>query len=90
VKFPRQQPWTLHDLRRTAVSAIAEARAGCRRAPSRGGHLAVDVHGRVYDRALRLDDMKAALATIEAWVSASAEADAAKGLKQGNVVRLKA
>ena len=34
--------------------------------------------------------MKAALATIEAWVSASAEADAAKGLKPGNVVRLKA
>ena len=63
---------------------------GCRRAPSRGGHLAADVHGRVYDRALRLDDMKAALATIEAWVSASAEADAAKGLKPGNVVRLKA
>lgn len=53
------------------------------------GHLAADVHGRVYDRALRPDDMKAALATTEAWVSAAADARPAKGLKSGNVVRLR-
>jgi hypothetical protein len=29
------------------------------------GHLAYDVHWRVYDKALRLDDMKAPLPNIE-------------------------
>jgi len=89
VKLLKQQPWTPHDLRRTAVSAMAEARvdADVRRRVT--GHLADDVHGRVYDKALRLDDMKAALATIEAWVSAAAAADIAKGEKAANVVRLK-
>jgi len=89
VKLLKQQPWTPHDLRRTAVSAMAEARvdADVRRRVT--GHLADDVHGRVYDKALRLDDMKAALATIETWVSAAATADLAKGEKAANVVRLK-
>ena len=53
------------------------------------GHLAADVHGRVYDRALRLDDMKAALTIVEGWVSSSAMEDVAAGENASNVVRIK-
>ena len=86
VKLLKQQPWTPHDLRRTAVSAMAEARvdADVRRRVT--GHLAEDVHGRVYDKALRLEDMKVALGTIEAWVVAAAEKDAQVGESAANVV----
>jgi hypothetical protein len=35
-------------------------------------HLAADVLGCVYERALRLEDMKAQLATIEPWISTAA------------------
>lgn len=89
VKLLKQQPWTPHDLRRSAISAMAEARvdADIRRRVT--GHLASDVHGRVYDRALRLEEMKSALGTIETWVSAAAAADAARGEKAANVVALK-
>lgn len=90
VKLLKQQPWTPHDLRPTAVASMAEARADADVRRRVTGHLATDVLGCVYERALRLEDMKAQLATIEPWVSTAAEADAAKGLKPGNVVRLKA
>lgn len=86
VKLLKQQPWTPHDLRRTAISAMAEAKvdADIRRRVT--GHLGADVHARVYDRALRLEDMKAALGTIETWVSAAAIKDEAAG---GKVIKLK-
>jgi hypothetical protein len=40
----------------------------------------------VYDKALRLEDMKAALGTIEAWVVAAAQKDAQVGERAANVV----
>lgn len=90
VKLLGHAPYTPHDLRRTAISAMAEAGvdADIRRRVT--GHLAADVHGRVYDRALRLADMKAALTVIESWVSSAAAEAVTAGEKDGNIVKFKA
>jgi len=78
-------PFTPHDLRRTAISIMAEdgIDGDIRRRIT--GHQAPDVHGRVYDRALRLDDMRRALAMIEGTY-ATAATKAAANAHADNVV----
>lgn len=81
--------WTPHDLRRTAASVMADAGidGDVRRRVT--GHQAPDVHGRVYDRALRLEAMREGLLVVERWVLAAASAEAAKTAEQGGkVVRI--
>ena len=87
VKQLNHQPWTPHDLRRSAITVMAEAGidGDIRRRVT--GHRAEDVHGRVYDRAQRLDDMRKALLVIEAWYTDAATRAAAKD-RTGNVVAI--
>jgi integrase len=65
VKLAGVAPFTPHDLRRTAISIMAEAGVDGDIRRRITGHQAGDVHGRIYDRALRLEDMRAALLEIE-------------------------
>ena len=65
VKLAGVAPFTPHDLRRTAISIMAEAGVDGDIRRRITGHQASDVHGRIYDRALRLEDMRAALLEIE-------------------------
>jgi hypothetical protein len=51
------------------------------------GHQAPDIHGRVYDRALRLEDMRKAMLVIEHWYAAAANKAAAS--KTDNIVTMK-
>ena len=50
------------------------------------GHVATDIHGRVYDRAARREDMKAALSLMERWIGKAA-AETREGRE--NVVQLR-
>ena len=79
--------FTPHDCRRTAITVMAEAGidGDIRRRVT--GHQAPDIHGRVYDRALRLEDMRKAMLVIEHWYAGAANKAAAS--KTGNVVTMK-
>lgn len=57
--------FTPHDLRRTAVTTMSEARVPEEIRRRVTGHQAHDVHGRIYDQAERLDEVRDALVTIE-------------------------
>ena len=83
VKKLEHAPWTPHDLRRTAISIMAEAGVDGDIRRRITGHQAPDIHGRVYDRAQRLDDMRAALLVIEVAYATAATA------KADNVLTLK-
>jgi integrase len=83
VKELEHAPWTPHDLRRTAISIMAEAGIDGDIRRRITGHQAPDIHGRVYDRAQRLDDMRAALLLIEVAYATAATA------KADNVLTLK-
>jgi integrase len=72
VKMAGVAPFTPHDLRRTAISIMAEAGVDGDIRRRITGHQAADVHGKIYDRALRLEDMRVALTTIEAHYTAAA------------------
>ena len=75
VKLLKLTPFTPHDLRRTAISIMAEAGVDGDIRRRITGHQAPDIHGRIYDRAQRLDDMRAALLVIEtAYAAAAANA----------------
>lgn len=58
-------PWTPRDLRRTAISRLADLGVDGDVRRKITGHVAQDVHGRVYDRAQRLNDGFAALKQLE-------------------------
>lgn len=83
VKELEHAPWTPHDLRRTAISIMAEAGVDGDIRRRITGHQAPDIHGRVYDRAQRLDDMRAALLVIDVAYATAATA------KADNVLTLK-
>lgn len=85
VKRLKLSPFTPHDLRRTAISIMAEAGIDGDIRRRITGHQAPDIHGRVYDRALRLEEMKAALLKIENAYAAAATAAA----PSGSVINLK-
>ncbi len=59
-------------MRRTLATVLADSGVSGDVARRVTGHIATDVHGRVYDRAARLDDMRAALLIMENWVLAAA------------------
>lgn len=88
VKLLKQARWTPHDLRRTAITVMAEAGidGDIRRRVT--GHQAADIHGRIYDRAARLEDMRAALLVVERWYT-DAAAKASAGADQANVVSIR-
>lgn len=65
VKLAGVPPFTPHDLRRTAISIMAEAGVDGDIRRRVTGHQAQDVHGKIYDRAQRLEDMRAALLIVE-------------------------
>lgn len=65
-------PWTPRDLRRTATSRLAELGVDGDVRRRITGHVAPDVHGRVYDKAQRLQDGLSALRLLEEWVLAQA------------------
>ncbi len=65
--------FTPHDLRRTAVSTMSEARVPEEIRRRVTGHQAKDVHGRIYDQAERLEEVRKALEAIEARVLRCAE-----------------
>ena len=87
VKLLKHTSWTPHDLRRTAITVMAEAGidGDIRRRVT--GHQAADIHGRIYDRAARLEDMRAALLVVERWYTDAAAKVAAAD--QGNVVSIR-
>jgi integrase len=85
VKFSGLAPFTPHDLRRTAISIMAEAGVDGDIRRRITGHQATDVHGKIYDRALRLDGMRAALLTIEGHYTAAASKAASEAV---NVVSI--
>lgn len=87
VKRLKLSPFTPHDLRRTAISIMAESGIDGDIRRRITGHQAPDVHGRVYDRALRLDDMRRALAMIEGTY-ATAATKAAANAHADNVVTM--
>lgn len=66
--------FTPHDLRRTAVTTMSEARVPEEIRRRVTGHQAHDVHGRIYDQAERLDEVRDALKAIEARVLKCAKA----------------
>jgi len=72
VKALKHPPWTPHDLRRTAVSVMAELGIDGDIRRRITGHQAHDVHGRVYDQANRQEAVRAALLQVEQHVSAAA------------------
>jgi integrase len=72
VKALEQTSWTPHDLRRTLATRLAEAGVSGDVARRITGHIPTDVHGAVYDRAMRYDDMREALGVMEGWVVAAA------------------
>jgi integrase len=61
-------PWTPRDLRRTAISRLTDLGVDGDVRRRITGHVAQDVHGRVYDRAERLQDGLAALQKLEGLV----------------------
>jgi len=65
-------PWTPRDLRRTVTSRLADLGVDGDVRRRITGHVAPDVHGRVYDKSQRLQDGKAALRLLEDWVLAQA------------------
>jgi integrase len=79
-------PWTPRDLRRTATSRLTDLGVDGDVRRRITGHVANDVHGRVYDRAQRLQDGFAALEMLESFVLTQAK-HAATG--QGNVVNIR-
>ena len=80
------EPWTPHDLRRTLATVLAEQRIPGDVARRITGHIATDIHGAVYDRATRYEDMRAALTVMEQWISAAAAKEGAVG---ANVVPIR-
>lgn len=64
--------WTPHDLRRTAISVMAEADVDSEVRRRISGHLPKDVHGKTYDRASRLEAMRAGLLGVERWITVAA------------------
>lgn len=88
VKLLKLTPFTPHDLRRTAISIMAEAGVDGDIRRRVTGHQAPDIHGRVYDRALRLEDMKKALTVIETAYSVAA-LEATKKSGDSNIITLK-
>lgn len=86
VKELGHQPWTPHDLRRTLATVLAEEGVPGDVARRITGHVATDIHGRVYDRATRREDMKAALTLMERWIG---EAATETLEDRGNVVQLR-
>lgn len=89
VEMLGQTSWTPHDLRRTAISVMAEEGVDSEVRRRISGHLPKDVHGRTYDRAARSEAMRAGLFTVERWImAASAKAAAKAAENSGNVVPL--
>ncbi len=72
VKTLGHAPWTPHDLRRTAVSIMAEQGIDGDIRRRITGHQAQDIHGRVYDQANRQNAVRAALLQVEEHVFAAA------------------
>lgn len=72
VKALDMAPWTPRDLRRTATSRLADLGVDGDVRRRITGHVAPDVHGRVYDKSQRLQDGLAALRLLEDWVLARA------------------
>ncbi len=58
-------PWTPRDLRRTAISRLTDLGVDGDVRRRITGHAAIDVHGRVYDRAERLQEGREALQRLE-------------------------
>lgn len=85
VKLMKHQPWTPHDLRRTAITVMADKGidGDIRRRVT--GHQAADIHGRIYDRAQRIEDMRKALLEVERWYAAAA-VKAASDAERVNIV----
>ena len=79
-------PWTPRDLRRTATSRLADLGIDGDVRRRITGHVAHDIHGRVYDRAERLQDGLAALKQLEMLVLAEAERTQKSG---DNIIALK-
>jgi integrase len=63
-------PWTPRDLRRSVVSLMAELGIDGDVRRRITGHVATDIHGRVYDRSQRLHDGLDALRRVEAAILA--------------------
>lgn len=79
--------WTPHDLRRTAISVMAEEGVDSEVRRRISGHLPKDIHGAVYDRSMRTEAMRAGLLTLERWIGAAAmKAGAMAGTR--NVIQL--
>ena len=68
VKAANMDPWTPRDLRRTATSRLTDLGIDGDVRRRITGHVASDVHGRVYDRSQRLQDGLAALLLLEGLV----------------------
>lgn len=77
VKALGHQSWTPHDLRRTVVSIMAELGVDGDIGRRITGHQAQDVHGRVYDQAVRQNAVRAALLEVQEHVLAAARKVAA-------------
>lgn len=89
VKLAGVAPFTPHDLRRTAISLMAEAGIDGDIRRRITGHQATDVHGKIYDRALRLGDMRAGLLVVEQhYTAAAAQAAAKAAAKAANVISI--
>ncbi len=86
VKALGHTSWTPHDLRRTLATILAEAGVSGDVARRITGHIPTDVHGAVYDRAMRYEDMREALGVMERWITVAATEVAGAA---GNVVHLR-
>lgn len=73
VNATEMQPWTPRDLRRTATSRLTDLGVDGDVRRRITGHVAQDVHGRVYDRAQRLNDGYAALKQLQDLVVQEAQ-----------------
>lgn len=78
VKAVGMVPWTPRDLRRTATSRLTDLGVDGDVRRRITGHVAPDVHGRVYDRSQRLQDGLAALQQLETLVLTEAAASLSK------------
>jgi integrase len=83
VKLAGITAFTPHDLRRTAITVMAEAGVDGDIRRRITGHEARDTHGRIYDRAQRLEDMRNALLVVEGWFLAAGAIESPK--RSGNV-----
>ena len=80
--------WTAHDLRRTLTSVLADRGVDGDTRRLIVGHKAPDIHSAVYDKAQRIEQMRAALLIADRWyLDAAAKAEACADQK--NVISIK-